>query len=455
MDASKQQPAPVMNRTRIKEETKLVLEAFLKRSLSQEGPSVGHVGRVYHDHTKYSSRSSPKGHRNGSLKHHGRSLERNGCAHIVGENEECKGIYKSGSWRSIHEEINRAEESKHGFKTGIKRLLRRHSQTKEKSHPHKLKGGETPSKSRDSLDGVLEESQIGPGRGDSLKRPKTPNLFLACAVAPSDPFDPQEQSMYVAATEKSSSQGASRKSGKSFSLKKLFKMKHSAKDTDKGLPHANRPRTLSVQHCYEEAHPERLPTAIGGDDPAIYTVAAKRLDKLVRQQKVRSPTIELQGLVFHSGGGDPLDQESAEQRMRKQIPENNNTQTTVQELNKEEVVQRLVALLQEQAVVINQQIDEDPMLRGALNRMSYRSFSRLAEVFTSQAEVPAPEELAVSPELTKIALTMELTRKVAGINSHPVQTLMGYSMEYMDMFVPWLQKQGGWESIMSQDDVLD
>ncbi|XP_069461320.1 bcl-2-like protein 12 isoform X3 [Ambystoma mexicanum] len=260
MDASKQQPAPVMNRTRIKEETKLVLEAFLKRSLSQEGPSVGHVGRVYHDHTKYSSRSSPKGHRNGSLKHHGRSLERNGCAHIVGENEECKGIYKSGSWRSIHEEINRAEESKHGFKTGIKRLLRRHSQTKEKSHPHKLKGGETPSKSRDSLDGVLEESQIGPGRGDSLKRPKTPNLFLACAVAPSDPFDPQEQSMYVAATEKSSSQGASRKSGKSFSLKKLFKMKHSAKDTDKGLPHANRPRTLSVQHCYEEAHPERLPT---------------------------------------------------------------------------------------------------------------------------------------------------------------------------------------------------
>lgn len=63
----------------------------------------------------------------------------------------------------------------------------------------------------------------------------------------------------------------------------------------------------------------------------------------------------------------------------------------------------------------------------------------MAEAFTSRS----PPGIS-SPQLAKLALTMELTRKVAGINSHAVHTLMGYSLQYMDMFVPWLQQQGGW-----------
>lgn len=79
------------------------------------------------------------------------------------------------------------------------------------------------------------------------------------------------------------------------------------------------------------------------------------------------------------------------------------------------------------------------MLRNTISRLSYRSFSRLAEAFTSHTPPGIP-----SPQLAKLALTMELTRKVAGINSHAVHTIMGYSLQYMDMFVPWLQQQGGW-----------
>ncbi|KAH1180700.1 hypothetical protein KIL84_001634 [Mauremys mutica] len=78
------------------------------------------------------------------------------------------------------------------------------------------------------------------------------------------------------------------------------------------------------------------------------------------------------------------------------------------------------------------------------------SFSRLAEAYTARADPGSS-----SPQLTRLALTMELTRKVAGINSHPVQTLMGYSLQYMDMFVPWLQQQGGWESIAGQDEMFE
>lgn len=120
------------------------------------------------------------------------------------------------------------------------------------------------------------------------------------------------------------------------------------------------------------------------------------------------------------------------------------------ETHKEQVIQRLVALLEEQAGVINEEIEADPLLRGSLSRLSYRSFSRLAEAYTAQADPGSS-----SPQLTRLALTMELTRKVAGINSHPVQTLMGYSLQYMDMFVPWLQQQGGWESIAGQDEMFE
>ncbi|KAJ1131881.1 hypothetical protein NDU88_010212 [Pleurodeles waltl] len=429
----KQQPAHMMPQATIKEETKRVLEAFLKRSLShEEGSLVGHVGRGYHDHTKFSYRPSRDGHHKSSMKHSPRPSERKGSKHPPSEKEE--GRAQNGSWHSIHEEINRVEEKKHGFKTNMKQLLRRHSQTKEKDHSSKNQSG-------DSQQWALDEPRRAPAPGDSLKRPKTPNPFLACAVPPSEPTVLTEEAMYGPATEKPTAQGARRKSSKPFSIKGLLKKKSSAKEADhkKKAPGSPRPSTLPVMPCYEPDQPSGQRTA--DDGPGIYTMAAKQLDRLVRQHKVRSPTTDLKDPAF------PLVSDGN--------VENNNNQKTVPECDKEKVVQQLVALLQEQAEVINKQIEEDPMLRGALSRMSYRSFSRLAEVFTSQAEGPVQQEPDVSPELTKIALTMELTRKVAGINSYPVQTLMGYSMQYMDMFVPWLQQQGGWENIVSQEDILD
>lgn len=79
------------------------------------------------------------------------------------------------------------------------------------------------------------------------------------------------------------------------------------------------------------------------------------------------------------------------------------------------------------------------MLRSTLSRMSFHGFSQLAEAFAARAPPSSP-----SPQLTRLALTMELTRRVAGISNHAVQTLMGYSLQYMELFVPWLQQQGGW-----------
>ncbi|XP_071966438.1 bcl-2-like protein 12 [Engystomops pustulosus] len=425
---------------KVKNETKRVLEAFLQRSLSQDdGKHLGHVGRSYHDPKKYSH-----GHeedRELSLKRTKKSdrkkskeSEKDGRSRSP-TYDELPTQGQNGTWNSLHDEINRVEETKHGFKTNIKKLLRTHSLTKEKGGTPKERNRSIQSKSRDSIDAVLEDYGKGAIKGDSLKRPKSPNPLLACTVMSSKISLTEEEQKQYQTDSQEKPNGMPKKPSRAFSIKKLFKKK---KETD---PKPSRPNFLPVSSCYDE---NPIPDQETGklEDSEIYSLAAKKLETLVKHRRLRSPQ-EPQKIP-----SPPL----------LSLGDNNNVTSddrpTVED--KDEVLRKLVALLQEQAVVINEKISKDPFLRNTLSRMSYGSFFRLAEVFTREAEVERSEVgTSVSPELTKIALTMELTRKVAGINSHAVHTLMGYSLQYMDMFVPWLQKQGGWEKIVSNGDISD
>ncbi|KAM7134243.1 LOW QUALITY PROTEIN: bcl-2-like protein 12 [Macrochelys suwanniensis] len=212
-------------------------------------------------------------------------------------------------------------------------------------------------------------------------------------------------------------------------------------ETEPPPPPSAPPNSLPVTPCYCRdtltAQPDPPPLGRGAEDPEFYSRVARKLDRLVQQQRsgpgspsgVRSPGVVAGPLRPELGPGPPAPPEPAS------------------ETHKEQVIQRLVTLLEEQAGVINQEIEADPLLRSSLSRLSYRSFW-LAEAYTARG--PSQPQ----PQLTQLALTMELTRKVVGINSHTVQTLMGYSLQYMDMFVPWLQQQGGWESIAGQDEIL-
>lgn len=430
---------------RVKAETKCVLEAFLKRSLSQEeGRHLGLVGRTYFDPKKYSHRTSheeskeffprkPKKSDRKRSKETEKADERSRSP-TLGQRSTQE---RDGTWSSLHEEINRVEETKHGFKTNIKKLLRKHSQTKDRN-------GSTHSKSRDSIDAILHDHGKGAAKGDSLRRPKSPNPLLACTVGASTISLPDEkQGQYESDShEKHVPNGTPRKSSRSFSLKKLLKKRTPKENTTDANP--ARPDFLPVKSCYEDSDtPVRKTGRL--EDSELYSLAAKKLDTLIKHKKLKSPQ-EPQKIP-----AAPLSELSLK-------GDNNNVTTDDRPAveKKEEVIQKLVALLQEQAVVINEKISKDPFLRNTLSRMSYGSFFRLAEVFTSEAEAEKNEVgSSVSPELTKIALTMELTRKVAGINSHAVHTLMGYSLQYMDMFVPWLQQQGGWEKIVSNGDISD
>ncbi|XP_063293025.1 bcl-2-like protein 12 [Pelobates fuscus] len=470
MDDIMKNPSDAVSLIKVKEETKCVLEAFLKRSLSQdEGTHIGHVGRMFHDPHKYSHRpqpddkdGSPKKHKKSEKKKSKESIREKDEAHPSPKSGRVSNLEQNGTWNSLHEEINKVEEKKHGFQTKIKKLLRNKSVTKEK-HPvrgksesieskswnsldnvlvepkkendsrkpterkdkHSVKGKSSSlkSKSRDSLDNVLDEPKKDGHKKNSQKHPKSPNPLLACTLASSvDNFNETEMEETV---DKPPKLG--------FSFKNILKKKSKAPKRSIDL-HPSRPDFLPVTPCYTTDPPAHTEKA---DETEIYTLAAKKLDNLVRHQKLKSPVANAQSFGFPT-----------EDHLKTPISNNNNVARRESE-DKEETFRKLVSLLQEQAVVINDKINKDPFLKNALGRMSFGSFSRLAEMFTSQAEVATDVAGAnVSPELTKIALTMELTRKVAGINSHAVHTLMGYSMEYMDMFVPWLQQQGGWENIV-------
>lgn len=184
-------------------------------------------------------------------------------------------------------------------------------------------------------------------------------------------------------------------------------------------PESPRPCSLPLRPCYGSEP---------GPAPAdFYALVAQRLEQLAQQQLRSPPSPELQG---------PPPTE------------------------KEALIRRLVALLEEEADVINQQLASDPALRRRLARLSAASFARLVELFTTRdgspdrgrarCAVPCPGPPPPSPEpLARLALAMELSRRVAHLGG----TLSGLSVEHVHSFAPWIQAHGGWEGILAASPV--
>ncbi|XP_028929108.1 bcl-2-like protein 12 [Ornithorhynchus anatinus] len=226
--------------------------------------------------------------------------------------------------------------------------------------------------------------------------------------------------------------------GSGFSLRQLLPRRPN--DSQPESPSPSRPDSLPVLSCYcpnseEPALPCLLPSfptptsGIPAEDPAFYSLVAEKLEAIVQEQ-LRSPLATL----------PPPESSPSE---------------------KEELLRRLVALLEEQADIINQQLQEDPVLRRALARMSFGSFTRLAELFSSRHPpgapcpgTPGPPAPPEPPEpLARLALAMELTHRVSGLGGPAAGALMGHSLDHLHSFGPWLQRRGGWESLVSPVDL--
>ncbi|XP_048473491.1 uncharacterized protein bcl2l12 [Rhincodon typus] len=422
----------------LKNETKLVMEAFLQRMVMlEEAKNVGHVGRYYHDSRKFISTSPKCSDSNSAVKAHIRrksnhkgSLEREAEEEKKRSLKRTEGAEDNDGWDTADEEIAKAEEKKHGFRTTIKRLIRR--QRKKKSSDKSVK------KSKDSLD-LLEDEGSGKhgskcdSKTNSVKRQKSPNHLISGAHSS---IETDTSNVKEEATEEIGKH-SSRKSG-TKRLLNLFRKHSQGKIEDASVmlekeqePRPSRPNTL---HLMTDQMSSMDKGSAQNENVEFYSKVAKKLDKLAQQYCAQSDIDRL----------SPSIENRVPEIGSNNVPQNAAT-------DKEKMIEKIVLLLQQQGDGINEKMKEDPALQRTMSRMSYRSFSHLVEAFTANVEEQHGGPTA-TPELTKIALTMELTRRVAGISSHPVQQLMGYSMQYMNMFVPWLQENGGWTMVLPMDD---
>ncbi|XP_051898797.1 uncharacterized protein bcl2l12 [Pristis pectinata] len=415
MAESKRNPEERYSLTVLKNETKLVMEAFLRRA-QNEGNSVGHVGRYYHDARKFKAKT-PDGQDSISIKlHKHRKSSHKGSFEREDEKRRslihCQGPEEDAGWDTTDEEICQAEEKKHGFKTAIKKLIKR--QRKKVSDA-------SDKKSIDFIEdnGLVKEGTKPESKANSLKRRKStkPLVDNVNAMASMEGVSRVEN-----AIEESS------KHKKSGHRKFLEFFRKGPKKSDNAHPEKDqmspvtspRPTTLALN----------LPPT-EHETSEFYSEVAKKLEKLAQE------------CCAQTGSNQPSP--SIEAHPPEKV-NNNDPQT-----NNENAIERIVLILQDQGDKINEKMKDNPILQRP---MSYHCFTQLVEAFTANVEGQIKDP-ATSPELTKIALTMELTRRVAGISSHPVQQLMGYTMQYMDMFVPWLQEQGGWEKVLPLDDVSE
>lgn len=196
-------------------------------------------------------------------------------------------------------------------------------------------------------------------------------------------------------------------------ISKFFKLKlekEKSKD-DPGSP--QRPTTLAI-----EKEPEPTPTIVSPNHPPeFYDEIAEKLEKIAQRStsvKKRSPIAQPSPAVCE----------------------------------KETVVQQLVQVLSLEGDSINTKIQSDPFLRSSLVRLSYASFARLLDTFSS-SQAPALLPTA-SPTLQRMAVTMEVSRRI--VTATGTQRMQGYAERYMETFTPWVKNQGGWENLIDLEE---
>ncbi|KAG9349979.1 hypothetical protein JZ751_026332, partial [Albula glossodonta] len=349
-------PTTSVSLVEIREDTRLVLGAFLRQSLAVPlAQRPGRVGGAYKEHYKYSA--------------HEREYRRRA----------------EDGWDSLDEQISAAEEKKHGFKDLIKKRLRRRSQK------------DTSKKENQAQDGSLgQEIQLGLAKLE---------------------FQLEVPSHSSSSDEENGKKERKKKKKRSPFSSLLRKIKASrSEDSEKVDTQRKRPDSLKLDTAGMEPEVSISPS----HPPQFYDEVAETLDKIAQKHTVKlSPVCP------------PTCTSEADE--------------------KEAVVRKLVHVLALQGDAINNKIQSDPFLRTSLARLSYPSFAKLLDTFASQAEAPVPAP--ASPTLSRVAVTMEVSRRV--VTATGTQRMRGFAEQYMQNFAPWVQSQGGWENIVQLEDASE
>lgn len=226
-----------------------------------------------------------------------------------------------------------------------------------------------------------------------------------------------------------------------FFRKRLEKDKDKDKDKDStALP--TRPGTLPLippSPVTPEA-PESPTLLSPNHPPQFYEDVAERLEQIAyRSTSIKRQSPEPPPRVPSPPGV---------------IPPSPGAEETV--YDKETMVQKLVQLISLEGDAINTKIQSDSFLRSGLSRLSYASFSRLLDAVSRApgvCEPPPPLALEASPTLRRMAVSMEVSRRI--VTATGTQRMKGYAECYMENFAPWVKRQGGWENVVDLEDEYD
>ncbi|KAJ8251101.1 hypothetical protein GJAV_G00217260 [Gymnothorax javanicus] len=343
-------PSPSVSLVEIKEETRLVLGAFLRRTVALPlAQRPGRVGGAFRDLNKYSA----------------------------GPTDECGRA--EGDRASLDSQSSSEGEKQNKLRNLIKKHLKHRSsisylrRDSEKTDSRHSKDVQSPSSSS-SEDGGDGEAENKKKKKNKKKRLKSPFSSL------------------------------------------IQRIKSSKKDAaNKDASEHRRPSSLPVSaSATSPVEPLRSP----GHPPEFYAEVAETIDKFAKRH-----SLENQG---HKPAASAIS-------------------------NKEALIQELVKTLQMHGDAIDAKIQANPFLRSSLANMSYLSFTNLVEKFASQARPPAVAP--ASPTLSRIAMTMEVSRRV--VTATGTQRIRGYAEHYMEKFVPWVKSHGGWENILHLEEALE
>lgn len=93
--------------------------------------------------------------------------------------------------------------------------------------------------------------------------------------------------------------------------------------------------------------------------------------------------------------------------------------------------ERIISLLKQHGDIIDQKISRNKSVQDFLQKLSYSSFQQLADRYIAQIPSPLPQTTDASPELVRLAFTLDFTAKVAGLCSQTVGRIMGFGYQYL------------------------
>ncbi|XP_067227770.1 uncharacterized protein [Chanodichthys erythropterus] len=97
----------------------------------------------------------------------------------------------------------------------------------------------------------------------------------------------------------------------------------------------------------------------------------------------------------------------------------------------DDTTERIISLLKQHGDIIDQKISKNKSVQDFLQKLTYSSFQQLADHYVAEIPSPLPETTDASPELVKLAFTLDFTAKVAGLCSQTVGRIMGFGYQYL------------------------